>query len=556
MRYVPAIWPGTRTCFLGVYRTFGNDTSLNLTTRKDCVIVGGGVSGLAAAVCLARAGKSVALIERHKKIGGSTHSFKRWGTSQGAWSFDTGVHCIGNIRSLHGKIAVLTGSGVVPNVIANGEIHDSVRIGTETYNIPSGERQYEEFLRATFPFEQRAISLWLDMIKTASKSLGGYGIYNYIIQLLPPLVRRVAGPVVKMFFLKKMAPLQKSLDVFLDEIEPTPRLRAVLTYQRGLIGYNPRPTSLGVFASAVAAYMHGSWYPSGGGDQIAEEMKTQLLMNGGDIYVNAEAYEITRGSGGIEGVHIRATAGYNTPGSSVMVIQTKNLLVTGNPRRLFETLLLNVPHLARDTYAAQTVEASTSHCYGFFGLDATAAALDLPKATLWCFESNDSALTGKEAYFITCPTAKDAAQKDSLATIQMLCEVPGRDWAKFFELKDQEYFQRKERMLAQMEEVLYKQLPEVRGHVIFKNLGSPVTARKYLGTYEGESYGSAHSCSRYASGTEWIKTTCDIKGLYFAGQDIYCAGVSSAIDSGITAASAILGRNIMSTIKSYSPEYI
>ena len=55
--------------------------------KVDTVVVGAGIGGLTTAVCLARSGQRVVVLEQHDVAGGCTHVFKDRG-----YEFDTGLH--------------------------------------------------------------------------------------------------------------------------------------------------------------------------------------------------------------------------------------------------------------------------------------------------------------------------------------------------------------------------------------------------------------------------------------------------------------------------------
>ena len=56
--------------------------------RYDCIVIGSGLAGLTAANTLARAGRSVLLVEQHYKLGGMATWFRR----PGGHIFDISLH--------------------------------------------------------------------------------------------------------------------------------------------------------------------------------------------------------------------------------------------------------------------------------------------------------------------------------------------------------------------------------------------------------------------------------------------------------------------------------
>lgn len=68
-----------------------NDRESGKTMNYDTVVIGAGLSGLAAAIRLAHFGKKVAVFERHHRIGGLNSWYRRGGRL-----FDTGLHAMTN----------------------------------------------------------------------------------------------------------------------------------------------------------------------------------------------------------------------------------------------------------------------------------------------------------------------------------------------------------------------------------------------------------------------------------------------------------------------------
>ena len=67
--------------------------------KYDVIVIGSGLGGLICARQLAKAGRSVLVLERHTQPGGCLQSYRRDGIT-----FDTGLHYVGGLdegQSLH-----------------------------------------------------------------------------------------------------------------------------------------------------------------------------------------------------------------------------------------------------------------------------------------------------------------------------------------------------------------------------------------------------------------------------------------------------------------------
>jgi hypothetical protein len=67
-----------------------------LTGDYDVIIIGSGISGLCSAALLSMEGKKVLVLEKHFKIGGYTHTFRRQN-----YEWDVGIHYIGGMHKKH-----------------------------------------------------------------------------------------------------------------------------------------------------------------------------------------------------------------------------------------------------------------------------------------------------------------------------------------------------------------------------------------------------------------------------------------------------------------------
>ena len=64
-----------------------------LSDKYDVIVIGSGISGLCSAALLGMEGKKVLVLEKHFKIGGYTHTFKRQN-----YEWDVGIHYIGGVH--------------------------------------------------------------------------------------------------------------------------------------------------------------------------------------------------------------------------------------------------------------------------------------------------------------------------------------------------------------------------------------------------------------------------------------------------------------------------
>ena len=75
--------------------TFGNILASpdKISNHYDAIIIGSGISGLCTAALLSMNNKKVLVLEKHFKVGGYTHTFKRQD-----YEWDVGIHYIGGVH--------------------------------------------------------------------------------------------------------------------------------------------------------------------------------------------------------------------------------------------------------------------------------------------------------------------------------------------------------------------------------------------------------------------------------------------------------------------------
>ena len=196
-------------------------------------------------------------------------------------------------------------------------------------------------------------------------------------------------------------------------------------------------------------------------------------------------------------------------------------------------------------------------------MEGSPEALGLPKSNYWIFPGYDhvdnyNRFTAGEpgilpVAYISFPAAKDPAfarRNPGRSTIEVItlgdfAEVePWKDkpWKK----RGAEYEAIKERVAAQLEDILYRYVPQVKGKIIYKELSTPLSTRHFTGYSRGEVYGLEHSPARFRNKN--LRPDTHIKGFYLTGQDIVTCGVGGGLMAAMLTANVLLKKNLMKVI--------
>jgi all-trans-retinol 13,14-reductase len=112
--------------------------------------------------------------------------------------------------------------------------------------------------------------------------------------------------------------------------------------------------------------------------------------------------------------------------------------------------------------------------------------------------------------------------------------------------RGKDYEQLKAEMSDRLLEILYQQLPHLKGKVDHQELSTPLTTQNFVNYKEGEIYGIDHTPERFKQ--KFLEPRTPIKNFYLTGQDIVSAGLGGAMFSGVITASAMQGKNLIKRI--------
>jgi len=508
--------------------------------KYDVIIIGSGISGLAAGVLLSKYGKKVLILEKHFKAGGWTHTFKR-----NKYEWDVGIHYIGEVHSKKSPVRklfdIITNNQLKWNKMDNN--YDRIIFPDQQYNFNAPRERFIPDMNSYFPNTEDKLIKYLDIIDKTVKSGQNY----FANKALPNWLSSIKYKKMTQDFFSYSDITTKKviMDIFNDE-----KILGVLTGQWGDYGLPPAQSSFAMHAMVVRHYLNGGNYPIGSSRRIAETTVDYLEKLGGKLYVNAPVDEIITFKGKAQGVKLQNGEEIK----SSIVISSAGVINT------FEKFLRNETKHFQYKQKLKNITPTSSYVCLYIGLNKSAKQLKLSNTNLWTYPDYNhdknvmSYLNDTENEFpvlyISFPSAKDPDfnnKNPNLATMEAITVSP---WNNFHLWKNSkwknrgnQYEQYKLEISDRILKKIYQYVPNIKNSIDYYELSTPLSVKSLANYQSGELYGINHDPNRFHQ--KWLKVNTDIKNLYLTGQDIVTVGVTSALFSGLLTASAILKKNLM-----------
>lgn len=515
----------------------------------DVVIIGSGVGGLATAICLAKAGKTVVVLEQHYVPGGWSHSF-----TLNSQRFSPGVHYVGLIGEGQSTSDLYKQLGIANDMVffrMNPNAYEHCLINGEMINLPSGIENLKESLAKRFPKEKNNINEYLSLVEKV----------NYELQLMPKLRglwQKITVPFRTKHFGKfALFPLKKVVGWHIKD----PLLKAVLNIQCGDHGLPPKRACFPVHCSVMSHYFEGGFYPMGGGGGIVKAMTKGVKRNGGEIRVKQRVEKILIENNKAVGVRLK-------DGS---VIKASVIVSNADPSITF----LNLVGKENLSNSLQKKLAKTKYSVTslilFLTLDMDVTQFGIDSGNIWYMKNEDidshfEELTNGDitegdefpALFISCTTIKDPVSFNGrFHNFEVVTYVDYKSIQDFNgkeDYHDEFYIVFKEKVIKKMLNTINRIIPGAKQHIVQAELGTPKTNEFYINSTEGNVYGTEKTLSQV--GPFSYKNRTEIQNLYLCGASTLSHGVGGATHSGVSAAAAILNCNKEDLLKDDQTQHL
>jgi phytoene dehydrogenase-like protein len=478
--------------------------------KPDYLIVGSGLSALVFGALMAKAGKTVHILEAHEHPGGFGHTF----TMAQKYTFNAQLHYVWDCGEGDTVNRVLRKLNLAETVTferydPNG--FDHMRMPGYALDIPADSEELIRRLSNLFPVDAHNIRRFILEVRRTSEGLK---------KLAPPM-----NPVQILAHGREVFSairhLQSTLQDVFDKFKLPKAAQTLLALQWPDFLLPPDQLSFYAWVILFTGYQRGAFYPTQHFEQVIQSLVQVIEDKGGKILFNQEVTQFKVCDRAIVEVQTIDRVTYQTH-----TFAGETVICNMDPKKAAKMIglgqfsravrhKLNYDYSPSNFMAYCVVKDLDLRDYGFGAWNVFHTGhSDLNEAFAQMYDQNNFS---NPSFAITTPTLLTTAHRDCPEDCQVIEFLTVANYEYFKSLQAisrKAYARKKEEILEAILDVVEAQyIPNLREHLVFKITGSPTTNERFCWCPSGNSYGSSLTPRNMGLGR--LNHETSLKNFYF-----------------------------------------
>ena len=454
----------------------------------DYLIVGSGLSALVFGALMARAGKTVHILEAHEHVGGFGHSF----TMAKKYTFNAQLHYVwdcgeGNTVNRVLKKLNLEDSVTFERYDPNG--FDRMRMPGYSLDIPSDPQELIRRLSELFPDSSDRIRDFVLEVQRVRQGL------KILAPPISPVKLLRHAPVV----LSTIQYLNSTLQQVFNKFQLPLPAQTLLALQWPDFMLPPEQLSFYAWVILFTGYQEGAFYPTKHFDFVINSLVDVIQKHGGDVILNHEVKQFH-----IEGRRVVGVTARDLRSAKTQKFVGETIICNMDPQKAAQLIghdrfspavrqKLDYDYSPSNFMAYCAVKDLDLRDYGFGKTNLFHSGHpDLNQAFAKMYEEYDYS---NPSFAITTPTLLTDAVRDCPEDCQIIEFLTVANYNYFkhlLETSRKAYNQKKKEILNSILDTVEKHyIPGLRDRLVFSIAGTPTTNERFCWCPNGNSYGSS-----------------------------------------------------------------
>ena len=486
----------------------------------DTIIIGSGISGMAAGIILAKQGERTLVLEQHSSAGGMTQTFSRKGKI-----FPTGVHRLGSLnpgQPLWYYFRYLDIMDKLDLVKLSRDCFEKIYFPGKNYKIPTGHDNFRHRLIKYFPDQEKSITRYFFDLKHVISNIG---MYNPSIIPEKDLSLQYTGP----------------LEDYLKSIGVSGRLKSLLISNSPLYGVSSKECPLLTHFIVTDSYLNSSFRINELNTPFSDTLAKSFKSKGGKIYLNSHVKKLIINNKTVTGVILKNNE----------KLFSKKVVFSGHP-----SLILDIcpPEHFRPVFRNRLNQANSPGIFGV-ALKWKKNTCPLEKNDVYIYDSWDvnyqyvrgSILMGDPLGMVYLSVLPDKDKSDKNFAVTALTGISNKETSvlkKYYkESKNDKYKTAKNKITQKILNHIKQVYPDLFENIEVADTYSPMTFQRYTLTKNGSAYGIQKTAQRFLEGM--FHPATKIKNLFLTGQSIGFNGIHGAIVSSVNLCQLLYGKEYL-----------